>query len=185
MPHKIVMLNCQSNMKRIWLLVLGCLIACIALAATVFADLDKGMKAYENKDFKTAFSEFKKAAELGDARSQYMLAVMYDNGEGTPVNKAEALKWYKKAADQGDAAAQHNLTVMYYNGEGTPVNKAEAFKWYKKAAEQGEANAQNNLAFMYNKGEGTPVNKAEALKWYNKAAEQGFELAKEALKKIQ
>jgi hypothetical protein len=74
---------------------------------------------------------------------------------------------------------------MYYNGEGTPVNKAEAFKWYKKAAEQGEANAQNNLAFMYNKGEGTPVNKAEALKWYNKAAEQGFELAKEALKKIQ
>jgi len=135
-------------MKRIWLLVLGCLIACIALTATVYADLDKGMKAYENKDFNTAFSEFKKAAEQGNARSQSMLAAMYYDGEGTPVNKAEAFKWYKKAAEQGEAEAQHNLAIMYYSGEGTPVNKAEAFKWYKKAAEQGEAEAQHNLAIM-------------------------------------
>jgi TPR repeat protein len=34
---------------------------------------------------------------------------MYSRGEGTPVNKAEAIKWYKKAADQGFGLAKEAL----------------------------------------------------------------------------
>ena len=30
------------------------------------------------------------------------LGVIYDNGEGVPVNHAEAEKWYRLAAEQGN-----------------------------------------------------------------------------------
>ncbi|CEM62739.1 Sel1 repeat protein (fragment) [Treponema phagedenis] len=44
---------------------------------------------------------------------------MYDNGEGTAVDKNQAFYWYTKAAEQGVAEAQYNLGRMYSNGEGT------------------------------------------------------------------
>ena len=108
-----------------------------------------------------------------DPSRQNDLGVKNLNGDGTPQNYVEALKWFQKSADQGDASAQHNLGLMYYNGDGVPKSDAEAVKWYRLAAEQGDAAAQSNLGVMYAKGEGVPKNPAEAVKWYRKAADQG------------
>lgn len=44
-------------------------------------------------------------AEQNNARTQYSLGVMYDNGEGVEQNYGKAFEWYTKAADQGDENA--------------------------------------------------------------------------------
>ncbi|MGN6876123.1 tetratricopeptide repeat protein, partial [Neisseria sp. P0021.S007] len=57
-------------------------------------------------------------AEQGYVPAQYILGVMYADGEGVRQDYAEALKWYRKAAEQGDARAQSDLGLMYANGQG-------------------------------------------------------------------
>ena len=42
-----------------------------------------------------AFQELLPLAEQGDAAAQHKLGVMYDNGDGVLVNKAEAVNWYR------------------------------------------------------------------------------------------
>ena len=59
---------------------------------------------------------------------QYNLGVMYNEGEGVPLDDKESVKWYRLAAEQGDAQAQSNLGVMYDNGEGVPEDDKEAVK---------------------------------------------------------
>ena len=44
---------------------------------------------------------FRLAADQGDAKAQYSLGVMYDQGEGVPQDYAEAVKWYRLAANRG------------------------------------------------------------------------------------
>ena len=112
------------------------------------------------------------AAEQGNARAQYNLGLMHDNGKGVPQDDGEAVKWYRLAAEQGYAPAQLNLGVMYSKGEGVPQDYAEAVKWHRLAAEQGDAPAQLNLGLMYRNGKGVPQDYAEAVKWYRLAAEQ-------------
>ena len=62
------------------------------------------------------FDAVKKAAEQGDALSQYSLGFMYARGNGVPEDDAEAARWYRHAAEQGHAAAQFLLGIMYHNG---------------------------------------------------------------------
>ncbi len=90
-------------------------------------------------------SDYRKAAEQGDATAQANLGWCYENGEGVEKNMSEAVKWYRKAAEQGHKDAQCNLGVCYENGEGVEKDMTEAVKWYRKAAEQGNASALYNL----------------------------------------
>ena len=143
------------------------------VTAQDLSPLDKGLSAYNSGSYAGALEHFRISAAQGDARAQFALGVMYDNGEGVPENDAEAVKWYRLAAAQGLADAQYNLGNMYSNGEGVPENDAEAVKWYRLAAAQGNASAQLNLGVMYDNGDGVPENDAEAVKWYSLAAAQG------------
>lgn len=58
--------------------------------------------------------------------AQAMLGQLYDNGEGVPQDKAEAVRWYRLAADQGNAIAQTNLGVMYALGAGVLQDNVQA-----------------------------------------------------------
>jgi TPR repeat protein len=148
----------------------------MALSSPVIAqDFQKGFAAYNAGDFATALQEWTPLAEAGDEVAQYNLGVMYDNGEGVPLDDKEAIKWYRLAAEQGNAKAQHNLALMYNNGEGVPQDYAEAVKWYRIAAEQGHAKAQNNLALMYEYGNGVLQDNTMAHMWYNIASANGHD----------
>ena len=57
----------------------------------------------------TAVKRYRKAAEQGDARSQYNLGRMYENGCGVDKNISTAVELYRKAAEQCDAHAQSYL----------------------------------------------------------------------------
>lgn len=107
----------------------------IFLAATILALL---VPCPLSADFKT----LRKQAEAGDAKAQFDIGSMYENGSGVKQDYAEAARWYRKAAQRGDARAQYNLGIMSQNGWGVPKDDAEAAKWYRKAAMQGAAAAQ-------------------------------------------
>jgi len=145
----------------------------LAWVTAAKADFDSALAAYNRGDYATAFQEFERLAEQGDANAQYNLGFMYAKGEGVPQDYAQAYHWYSKAAEQGHAFAQFILGVMYEKGWGVPQDHAQAVAWYRKAAEQGHASAQSNLGFMYEKGWGVPQDDVQAVHWYSKAAEQG------------
>src|SRR5579872_6551654 len=65
------------------------------------ADLQTAQDAYYGKDYAKAFSEYKELAQLGQPTAQYNLAVMYMNGQGTPVSNTYAYAWATLAADNG------------------------------------------------------------------------------------
>ena len=44
------------------------------------ADLADGVKAYDAGNYAVAFPEFRKAAAQGYAMAQYVIGMMYDNG---------------------------------------------------------------------------------------------------------
>jgi uncharacterized protein len=141
--------------------------------AGVAQDFNAGLAAAQAGDFATALKEWQPLAAQGEARAQYNLGLMYDNGHGVSQDYASAFAWYKLAAVQGEARAQYNLGVMYENGDGASQDYAEAAGWYRRAAVQGEARAQYNLGLMYYNGHGVPQDYASAHMWFNIAAANG------------
>ena len=125
---------------------------------------------------------YRRAAERGHADAQYILGLMYFEGDmGVPWDDAEAVKWCRRAAEQGHSEAQGILGDIYARGKLVPLDTVEAVKWYRRAAEQGDAEAQYSLGWMYHLGQGVPLDKVEAVKWIRRAAEQGYGEAQEVL----
>ena len=61
---------------------------------------------------------YRKSAELGNVRAQYLVADIYLNGLGIEKDPAQAAVWYRKAADAGDTDALYALGTLYRTGEG-------------------------------------------------------------------
>ncbi len=153
-----------------WVSAGGAIVVSLMLANQAWAGFDEGVAAYKRGNYVTAAHEFRLLAEQGDARVQFALAAMYDNGQGVPQDHAAAVKWHRLAAEQGNASAQLNLGTMYDKGRGVPQDDAAAAKWFRLAADQGSVTAQFNLAVMYDLGRGVPQDFVQFRKWYNLAA---------------
>jgi TPR repeat protein len=148
-------------------------------------DERKGLKAYNEGGYATALRIFRPLADRGQILAEYLIGLMYANGQGVPQDYAEAMTWHLKAAKQGEAKAQFSVGLMYFKGLGTQAKLAEAFEWYRRAAEQGDATAQYNLGAMYDKGEAVKRDPVTALMFYDLAAihaVKGAVIAKARLK---
>lgn len=64
------------------------------------------------KDYKKAFSEFKKSGSLGYAPAMTMTGVAYREGVGVKTNLLESAVWFEKAAEKGEESAKLNLDEM-------------------------------------------------------------------------
>lgn len=64
---------------------------------------------YPSPDYRKAFKWFYQAATHGHMNTFYILATMYEKGQGTKVNMEEAVKWYQKAAAFGFEPAKEDL----------------------------------------------------------------------------
>ena len=83
------------------------------------ADFSAGVAAYKRSDFAAAIEQFTALAGTGDARAQFALGLMYDNGEGVTADRAEAVAWYTRSAEQGYGKAQYNLALLLAAGNAT------------------------------------------------------------------
>ena len=98
--------------------------------------LEQATTALDKGDYATALPRLHELADQGNARAQFKLGKLYDDGQGVAQSDAEALKWYRLSAGQGEADAQYSLGVMHFVGRGMAKDDAEAAKWFGKAAEQ-------------------------------------------------
>ncbi len=134
-------------MKRplTFLLFLALLVLFGNSSSTFAKDFQDGMSPYNERDYKTALKIFLSNAEQGlCCRSQVMLGLMYEEGQGTPQNHKESIKWYRDAA-QYEPEARFILGKKYHEGEGVPQNYKVAVKWYQLAVDLGHKNAKSNL----------------------------------------
>ena len=162
----------------------------------------------KKEDFAEAVKWYQKAADQGDAQSQFQVGISYDFGLGVSKNQDRAMYWYLKAANQGNAEAQFGLARMlgrtdlgigflrkaaeqgydlaqYFLGcalidkEGVPQDHAEGIQWIIKAAQQGEKMSQAIIAGRYFLGQGVPQDFMMAYSWSILAAAQGVKAAEE------
>ncbi|MXZ50206.1 MAG: sel1 repeat family protein, partial [Rhodobacteraceae bacterium] len=64
-------------------------------------DINVGVEAYKRGDYETALREWHPLAEQGEVEAQFILGLMYGNGEGVPQDYGEAEKWWRLSAEQG------------------------------------------------------------------------------------
>ncbi len=130
-------------------------------------------------DLVKAAEYYSKPAELGHAKAQNNLGLLYSLGfetQGQDENKAA--EWIMKAADQGLDIAQYNIASYFLEKNGVfPYDPEQAAMWYLKAAEQGNSDAQCSLAEMFENGLGVSQDVHQAKSFYLKAALQCDETA--------
>lgn len=116
------------------------------------ATLQEGLDAFEHSNYGIAFPILKRKAEQGDPTAQDVLAYMYENGWGTPVDYTMAVYWYRKAATQGALPSITSLGRMYQGGTGVVRNYSYAAWLYRKAADQNYPGARDRLNLLLNAG---------------------------------
>ena len=163
----------KMKMQRSLLLVLVLLFSAISQFAYADdnAEFLKGRQAYKDDKYAEAVAILKPLGESGHSGAQYLLAGMYEKGEGVPKDHAKMLEWYRRSADAGNAKAEYKMAVGYAQGyAGLEKNDAEAGKWLLKSAEQGYRRAMKTLGKAYQKGKfGFPKDKKKAKFWLEKA----------------
>ena len=110
---------------------------------------DNGMVAYEDGDYQTAFKKYMICAKQGDEWAQYMIGILYKNGQGVNQDNKKAISWITQSAEQGYYFAQHKLSEFYELGIGVLKNQKLSSSWNLKAAKQGHDISQYNLVHMY------------------------------------
>eukprot|EP00300_Choanocystis_sp_HF-7_P033958 c46427_g1_i1.p1 GENE.c46427_g1_i1~~c46427_g1_i1.p1 ORF type:complete len:213 (+),score=37.08 c46427_g1_i1:663-1301(+) len=98
----------------------------------------------------TAFELFRRSASLGHPVGQRNLGNMHEFGQGTPVNKAEALVWYRKAAAQDNIDAMCDLARLCRQGY-EPGGHVVSMAWLQKAASRGSRDAIAELRIFENR----------------------------------
>jgi TPR repeat protein len=112
--------------------------ALILAATPAFADVKKGVDAWERGDYPTAIGQWRPMAIKGDADAQFNLAQAYRFGRGVPMDMKQAEDWYRRAASQGHLQAEDNLgLIMFQNGD-----RQNALPIIERSANRGEPRAQ-------------------------------------------
>lgn len=96
-----------------------------------------------------------RAAEAGDARGMYLLAMAYRRGIGVPADAARAHEWIAHAAEAGLAAAMIDRARFYLDTPGLEPDPRRYFHWIWRAAGAGDVTAKRLLALAYHDGHGT------------------------------
>jgi TPR repeat protein len=108
------------------------------------ADFAAGMRAANMRNFAAAAHEWRPLARDGDAKAQYHLGGLYEDGLGVERDPAEAARWYERAARQGHHPAQNALAILYAEGRGVARDPVRAYMWFDIAARGGNGFAANN-----------------------------------------
>jgi TPR repeat protein len=70
--------------------------------------------------------------------ASFLLARLYEHGEGVEVSAAQAFVHYRRAAQQGLAGAWPEVARCHLRGAGTPIDNAQALHWAGRAFAAGE-----------------------------------------------
>ena len=124
-----------------------------------------GRKHFRDGDHKRAFEYLAKAADLGDAQSQYFLSLMYRGGLGVEKDEKMELYYAEEAAIGGDPIARCSLGCK----EGENGRYYRAVKHFIIAAKLGHDASIQNLKELYKCGYVSKEDFASALRGHQAA----------------
>lgn len=124
--------------------------------------------ALENEDL---FQQVKALAENGISEASYHLAMLYNNGIGTPKDINSAYKWFIVSANSGDPLGHYKIGC-YLGGqfkEFEIIDKEQSLTHKLVAAKAGYSLAQYDVAGKYHQQNDIQ----NSIKWLEKSAAQG------------
>ena len=122
----------------------------------------------DNKGDEQAFRWFSKSADLGDSLGLYYLAVMYENGFGTNIDKQKAWDLYLASADQKFSPAYRKIAQLIEEGEAPASFTGRELEYYIKAAERNDIDAIHDvIRFLEN----DPDRQKELFSWCQRGAQ--------------
>lgn len=131
--------------------------------------------AYSNqKNYKLAFVEYEKAAQMGHVDAQRLLGEWYLEGNHVKQDYQKAYEYLKQSADANNVKAVYDLGVLYSKKDFSHHDMGEAFDLFMESAQQGYKPGEYNVGVMYLKGMAVKKDYQEALKWFRSSAEKGF-----------
>jgi len=130
---------------------------------------------YVNRDFQSAFTYYKDAAEKGNAYAYYNLYVMYNYGQGVRRDVQMATDMLKKAVDLGDPTAQVVMANRLLSGK--DKNVQEAIILLKLAAQKENVYAYSDLSLLYRYGYGVKKDIALADEYQRLAEANGSKIS--------
>ena len=167
-----------------WIVVLVWMAAAgnaMALSGTgLSAEFDRGLKAYDAKQYPAAFQIWWQIKDE-DLAAMRNVALMLRKGLGVSKDPRKAEGILRTAAAAGMPNAQVDLAEMYLNGETGAPRPKRALPLLKRAADAGHPLGQYLLGQMYEDGNGVPKDINRAAELYISSARGGFAEAKERL----
>jgi hypothetical protein len=114
--------------------------------------LAEAKKAYDLRQYPSAFPKFAKAAKKGSINATYYLGLMHFHGQGTAKNEAEAFRLFGKAARELFPDAIYMMGKCLEEGRGSAIDLKQAYEYYVAAATQGNADAMISQAKFHEQG---------------------------------
>lgn len=142
--------------------------------------LQLGIIKLEQDDIESAAQYFRKAAILGNAEGQALLAKLILNNAINDPNDKPALYWATKSAEQGCEEGQKLLGMMYARGAGADLNREKGVYWLTLAAEHGDSEFQRGFASLLT-SDPEFIDLEKGVHWYTKSAEAGDSIAAASL----
>ncbi len=93
------------------------------------AEFDAAYAAYESGKYPAAYEGFVNLAQHRHVKAQYLLGLLYLNGQGVKKSVDRGLGWLMQAAENGSYLAATELGQIYVTGRGVGMNAVEAAKW--------------------------------------------------------
>lgn len=138
--------------KRSWIIYL---LAAVSIAAVYLwtSSRDKFGEAeqlFARQDFVTAYLMYLELAQDGDARAQYTVSRILDEGLGPNIyDPDQALGWLGRSAQGGYGYAQLELGDLLFGGERLERDLVGAEEWWGRAADSNIHEALDKLFGLY------------------------------------
>jgi len=99
------------------------------------SDYEKGLKAFDNKDFKNTVKYLQPYADLGDSIAQFAVGFSYFNKDSKIKNDSLAELYLRKSSENKYGRAMGLLSaILFQKGMENPICKVEALVWAETAA---------------------------------------------------
>lgn len=139
----------MARLAAAWL---GFLVLGLLVHGAARAGFDEALKAYQAQNYPLALSEARKAAEAGEPRSNLLLGVMFQSGQGVAADPAQAVALFEKAARGGVVGAFSKLAQAHARGVGVARDSDKALAYARRAAQLGDPEGTFFLSVILTSG---------------------------------
>jgi TPR repeat protein len=116
---------------------------------------DDGVDAYRAGAYERALRIFQERAAKGFGDANYMLSVMYANGQGVPTDPVKSREQALIAAERNTTEAIGIVATLYFTGAFGEPNVAKGMEWLQKGVALKDPNSMRMLAIRLALGQDT------------------------------